>query len=175
MKKPLRTNAISLVLVLGTCSIGMLYTLFVMNVLSGSPPVRFVANTGLVFFSVFMMQVAQLSQPWLVLAIFGGVFVREGAATAVAGQPHCSPRGSHGHAQRPHGAAFAERESKAAAEVRPPGRNSVQDTAARCRQAERWRTVCSHPVERRHRGRARFGRSGAMVLFALRRRDLSRR
>ncbi len=72
----LKKNAISLVFVVGTSAIGMLYMVCVMDVFGGSPPVRFVASTVIVFVSMYMIQAAQLPQPWLVLAIFGGSYVR---------------------------------------------------------------------------------------------------
>ena len=72
----LKKNALSLVLVAVTCAVGLLSMLFVMDVLGGSPPVRFVASTAIVFVSMYMIQATQLPQPWLVLAIFGGSFLR---------------------------------------------------------------------------------------------------
>ncbi len=71
-----KKNAMTLLMLVGTCALSVLYMLFVMDVLSGSPPVRFVAQTLITFIGVYMIQAAQISQPWLVLALFGANFVR---------------------------------------------------------------------------------------------------
>lgn len=71
-----KKNAIALLMVVGTCALSVLYMLFVMDVLSGSPLVRFVAQTLITLVGVYLIQAAQISQPWLVLALFGANFVR---------------------------------------------------------------------------------------------------
>lgn len=71
-----KKNATALVMVVGTCVLSVLYMLFVMDVLSGSPPVRFVAQTLITLVGVYFIQTARMSQPWLVLALFGANFVR---------------------------------------------------------------------------------------------------
>ncbi len=71
-----KKNAMTLVLLVGTCGAGLLFMMFVMNVLGGSPAVRFVAETLILFIGMYMVKAAQISQPWLVLALFGGSFLR---------------------------------------------------------------------------------------------------
>lgn len=72
----LKKNVMTLLLLVGTCVVVFAYMLFVMNVLGGSPAVRFVAQTLIILVGMYMAQVAQISQPWLVLALFGGSFLR---------------------------------------------------------------------------------------------------
>ena len=71
-----KKNATALLMVVGTCVLAVFYMLFVMDVLSGSPPVRFVAQTLITLVGVYFIQTARMSQPWLVLALFGANFVR---------------------------------------------------------------------------------------------------
>ncbi len=71
-----KKNVLTLAMLVATCALSLLVMLFVMDVLSGSPPVRFVAQALLTFAGVYMIQAAKISQPWLVLALFGGNFLR---------------------------------------------------------------------------------------------------
>ncbi len=85
-----KKNVTTLLMLVVTCAMSVLYMLFVMNVLGGSPPVRFVAQTLITFVGVYLIQAAQISQPWLVMALFGANFVRswdssETAASIVSG------------------------------------------------------------------------------------------
>ena len=79
-----KKNAMTLAMLVGTCVLCVLYMLFVMDVLSGSPAVRFVAQTLITFVGVFFIQASKLSQPWLVLALFGANFVRSWDSTRTA-------------------------------------------------------------------------------------------
>lgn len=71
-----KKNFTALLMVVGTCVLAVFYMLFVMDVLSGSPPVRFAAQTLITLIGVYFIQTARISQPWLVLALFGANFVR---------------------------------------------------------------------------------------------------
>ena len=79
-----KKNAMTLLMLVGTCGLSVLYMLFVMDVLSGSPPVRFVTQTLITFIGVYLIQAAQISQPWLVLALFGANFVRSWDSSSTA-------------------------------------------------------------------------------------------
>lgn len=82
-----KKNFVTLLMLVGTCALAALYMLFVMDVLSGSPPVRFVAATLITFVGVYLIKAAQISQPWLVLSLAGAGFVRSwdsgGAAASI--------------------------------------------------------------------------------------------
>ena len=80
----LKKNVVTLLMLVGTCALSVLYMLFVMDVLSGSPAVRFVSETLITFIGVYFLQAAQISQPWLVLALFGAVFVRSWDSSSTA-------------------------------------------------------------------------------------------
>ncbi len=79
-----KKNAMTLLMLVGTCGLSVLYMLFVMDVLSGSPPVRFVAQTLITLIGVYFIKAAQISQPWLVLALFGANFVRSWDSSSTA-------------------------------------------------------------------------------------------
>ncbi len=79
-----KKNTTTLVMFVVTCFLCVLYMLFVMNVLSGSPAVRFVSQTLIMFVGVFFIQAAKIGQPWLVLALFGATFVRSWDANETA-------------------------------------------------------------------------------------------
>ena len=79
-----KKNFMTLVLLVAMCAASVLYMLFVMDVLSGSPPVRFVAQTLITFIGVYFIKAAQISQPWLVLALFGANFVRSWDSSSTA-------------------------------------------------------------------------------------------
>ncbi len=79
-----KKNFMTLVLLLAMCGASVLYMLFVMDVLSGSPPVRFVAQTLITFVGVYFIKAAQITQPWLVLALFGANFVRSWDTSSTA-------------------------------------------------------------------------------------------
>ena len=84
-----KKNAVTLLMLVGTCALSALYMLFVMDVLSGSPPVRFVAATLITFVGVYLIKTAQISQPWLVLSLAAAGFVRSwdsgGPAASIGG------------------------------------------------------------------------------------------
>ncbi len=79
-----KKNFITLLMLVGTCGLSVLYMLFVMDVLSGSPPVRFVAQTLITLVGVYLIKAAKISQPWLVVALFGANFVRSWDSTKTA-------------------------------------------------------------------------------------------
>ncbi len=84
MQGSVKKNAMTLLMLVGTCALSVMYMLFVMDVLSGSPAARFVAQTLITLVGVYLIQAAQISQPWLVLALFGANFVRSWDSTSPA-------------------------------------------------------------------------------------------
>ncbi len=76
IKGSLKKNAMTMVLLAGASVVSVLYMMFVIDVLGGSPPVRFIAETFIVLAGVYMVKVSPISQPWLILALFGGSFLR---------------------------------------------------------------------------------------------------